>query len=140
MRKLEEIEKDIEQASEHLHALYEEHLKSFTQDIIIDKTKYYIFYDPDDEDIMYTAKVFNYWRNNEGKYQFLVTGIQECLSDMRDSCYIGFDAMYSISVCPEKLNNFLNNFTEITKEEFDNKVDDLYISIKKWIKYWIDDE
>ena len=99
-----------------------------------------MFYDPDDEDIMYTAKIFNYWRNDEGKYQFLATGIQECLSVMRASCYTGFDAMYSISVRPEKLNNFLNNFTEITREEFDNKVNDWCKNVKKWISYWIDYE
>lgn len=139
MRTLEEIEKDIEQTREHLHALYEEQQKSLTRDIDIDKDKYYMFYDPDDKDIMYTGKVFNYWHNSECEYQFEVTGIQECLSDIQDSCWSGFDAMYVISVRPEKLDKFLDNFTEITKEEFDKKVSNWCKNVKKWIKYWLDD-
>ena len=139
MRTLEEIEKDIEQTREHLHALYEEQQKSLTRDISIDKDKYYMFYDPDDKDIMYTGKVFNYWKNSQGEYQFEVTGIQECLSDIMDSCWAGFDAMYVISVRPDKLDKFLDNFTEITKEEFDKKVSNWCKNVKKWIKYWLDD-
>ena len=140
MRKLEEIEKEIEQTRNHLHALYEEQQKSLTRDINIDKDKYYMFYDPYDKDIMYTGKVFNYWHNSECKYQFEVTGIQECLSDIQYGCWAGFDAMYVISVRPENIDNFLDNFTEITKEEFDKKVNNLCKNIKKWIKYWLDDE
>lgn len=140
MRKLEEIEKDIKQAREHLHMLYEEKQKILTRDINIDKNKYYIFYDPDDKDIMYIGKVLNYGRNNDNKYQFKITGIQECLSDILDSCWAGFDAMYVIYVRPEKLDSFLDNFTEITKEEFDNKVNDWCRNVKKWISYWINDE
>lgn len=140
MRTLEEIENDIDKTRKQLHALYEEQQKSLTRDININKDKYYMFYDPDDKDIMYTGKVFNYWHNSECEYQFEVTGIQECLSDIQDSCWSGFDAMYVISVRPEKLDNFLNNFTEITKEEFDKKVKNWYKNVKKWIKYWLDDE
>ena len=121
MRTLEEIEKDIEQTREQLRELYDEQKQALTRDINIDKGKYYMFYDPDDKYIIYVGKLFNYWRNNEGEYQFVVTGIQECLSDILDGCWAGFDAMYVISVRPEKLDNFLDNFTEITKDEFDNK-------------------
>lgn len=140
MRKLEEIEKEIEQTRNHLHALYEEQQKSLSRDINIDKDKYYIFYDPDDKDIMYTGKVFNYWHNSECEYQFEVTGIQECLSDIQDSCWSGFDAMYVISVRHDKLDKFLDNFTEITKEEFDKKVKNWCKNVKKWISYWLDDK
>ena len=140
MRTLEEIEKDIEQTREQLRELYDEQKQALTRDINIDKGKYYMFYDPDDKYIIYVGKLFNYWRNNEGEYQFVVTGIQECLSDILDGCWAGFDAMYVISVRPEKLDNFLDNFTEITKDEFDNKVNDWCSNVKKWISYWIDDE
>ena len=139
MRKLEEIENDIKQAREQLHALYNEKQKSLTRDINIDKDKYYMFYDPNDKDIIYTGKVFN-WYSSECEYQFEVTGIQECLSDIQDSCWIGFDAMYVINVHHDNLDNFLNNFTEITKEEFDKKVNDWCKNVKKWISYWLDDE
>ena len=140
MRKLEEIEKDIDETRKQLRELYDEQKQVLTRDININKDKYYMFYDPDDKDIMYTGKVFDYWKNSQGEYQFVVTGIQECLSDIQDSCWSGFDAMYMISVRPEKLDNFLDNFTEITKEEFDNKVNDWYKNVKKWISYWLDDE
>ena len=139
MRTLEEIEKDIDKTRKQLHALYEEQQKSLTRDVNINKDKYYMFYDPDDKDIMYTGKVFNYWHNSECEYQFEVTGIQECLSDIQDSCWSGFDAMYVISVRPEKLDNFLDNFTEITKEEFDKKVKKWCKNVKKWISFWLDD-
>ena len=78
----------------------------------------------------------NYWKNGKGEYQFDVTGIQECFSDILDSCWAGFDAMYLISVSSEQLDNFLNNFTEITKEEYNKKVSDLCVNMKKWIKKW----
>lgn len=131
MRTLEEIEKDIDKTRKQLQKLYDEKQKSLTCNINIDKDKYYMFYDPDDKDIMYTGKVFNYWHSSECEYQFEVMGIQECLSELRDSCWAGFDAMYVISVRPEKLDNFLDNFTEITKEEFDNKVNDWCMNVKK---------
>lgn len=140
MRTLEEIEKDIDKTRKHLRELYDEHNQMLEREVNIDKNKYYTFHSPDDEDIMYTGKVFNYWKTSKGEYQFEVTGIQECLIDIRDSCWAGFDAMYIISVCPEKLDNFLNNFTEITREEFDKKVNDLFVNIKKWSYYWLDDE
>lgn len=140
MRNLEEIEKDIEQARKQLRELYDEKNQTLTRDINIDKDKYYMFYDPDDKYIKYIGKVFNYWKNSQGEYQFEVTGIQECLSDIRDGCWTGFDAMYVIYVRSENLDNFLDNFTEITKEEFDKKVSNWYKNVKKWISYWLDDE
>lgn len=140
MRNLEEIEKDIDKTRKQLRELYDEQKQALTRDINIDKNKYYMFYDPDDKDIMYTGKVYNYWKNSQGEYQFEVTGIQECLSDIQDGCWAGFDAMYVIAIRPEKLDNFLDNFTEITKEEFDNKVNDWCRNVKKWISYWLDDE
>ena len=140
MRKLEEIEKDIDKTRKQLRELYDEQKQALERDINIDKDKYYMFYDPDDNDIMYIGKVYNYWKNSQGEYQFEVTGIQECLSDIQDSCWAGFDAMYVIAVRPEKLDNFLDNFTEITKEGFDKIVNDLCRNIKKWISYWLDDE
>lgn len=140
MRNLEEIEKDIDKTRKQLRELYDEQKQALTLDINIDKNKYYMFYDPDDKDIMYTGKVYNYWKNSQGEYQFEVTGIQECLSDIQDGCWAGFDAMYVIAIRPEKLDNFLDNFTEITKEEFDNKVNDWCRNVKKWISYWLDDE
>lgn len=139
MRTFEEIEKDIEQIRKQLRELYAEQKQALERDVNIDKDKYYMFYDPDDKDIMYTGKVYNYWKNSQGEYQFEVTGIQECLSDIQDGCWAGFDAMYVIVVRPEKLDNFLDNFTEITKEEFDNKVNDWYRNVMKWISYWLDD-
>ena len=48
--------------------------------------------------------------------------------------------MYLISVSSEQLDNFLNDFTEITKEEYNNKVSDLFVNIKKWSNYWTEDE
>lgn len=139
MRTLEEIENDIEQTLEHLHTLYNEKQKSLTRDININKNKYYVFTNPDDNDIKYIGKVYNYFVSN-GEYIFNVTGIQYCFSKYRDSCWSGFDGLYQITVRPEKLDNFLDNFTEITKEEFDNKVNDWCRNVKKWISYWLDDE
>lgn len=140
MRTIEEIKKDIEQTREHLHALYEEEHESLTQYINIDKDKYYVFYDPDDKDIMYTGKVLDYCHYIGCEYQFEVAGIQENLCDIQDSCWAGFDAMYVITVRPEKLNSFLDNFTEITKEEFDKKVNDWCANVKKWIGYWLSND
>lgn len=140
MRTLKEIEKDIEKTRKHLRELYDEHNLALERDVNIDKNKYYTFHSPDDKDIVYTGKVFNYCKNSKGEYQFEVTGIQECLIDIQDFCWAGFDAMYIISVCPEKLDNFLNNFMEITKEEFDKKVNDLCVNMKKWINYWTENE
>ena len=140
MRTLEEIEKDIEKTRKHLRELYDEHNLALERDVNIDKSKYYTFHSPDDKDIVYTGKVFNYWKNSQGEYQFEVTGSQECWSDILDSCWAGFDAMYIIYVRPEKLDNFLNDFTEITKEEYNKKVSDLFVNIKKWSNYWTDDE
>lgn len=140
MRNLEEIEKDIDKTRKQLRELYDEQKQALTRDINIDKDKYYMFYDPDDKYIKYIGKVYNYWKTSQGEYQFEVTGIQECLSDIQDGCWAGFDAMYVISVRPENIDNFLDNFSEITKEEFDNKVNDLCRNIKKWISYWLDDE
>ena len=140
MRTLEEIEKEIDKTRKHLRELYDEHNLALERDVNIDKNKYYMFHSPDDKDIVYTGKVFNYWKNSQGEYQFEVTGIQECLIDIQDSCWAGFDAMYIIYVRPEKLDNFLNNFTEITKEEYNKKVSDLFVNIKKWSNYWTEDE
>ena len=140
MRTLKEIEKDIEKTRKHLRELYDEHNLALERDVNIDKNKYYIFHSPIDKDIVYTGKVQNYWKNGKGEYQFDVTGIQECFSDILDSCWAGFDAMYLISVNSEQLDNFLNNFTEITKEEYNKKVSDLFVNIKKWSYYWLDDE
>ena len=140
MRTLKEIEKDIEKTRKHLRELYDEHNLTLERDVNIDKSKYYTFHSPDDKDIVYAGKVQNYWKNSKGEYRFEVTGIQECWSDILDSCWAGFNAMYLISVSSEQLDNFLNNFTEITKEEYNKKVSDLFVNIKKWSNYWIDDE
>ena len=140
MRTLKEIEKDIEKTRKHLRELYDEHNLALERDVNIDKSKYYTFHSPDDKDIVYTGKVQNYWKNSKGEYRFEVTGIQECWSDILDSCWAGFDAMYLISVNSEQLDNFLNNFTEITKEEYNKKVSDLFVNIKKWSNYWTKDE
>lgn len=140
MRTLKEIEKDIEKTRKHLRELYDEHNLALERDVNIDKSKYYTFRSPNDEDIVYTGKVFNYWRNSKGEYQFEVIGIEECFSDIRDSCWAGFDAMHIIVVYNGQLDNFLDNFTEITKEEFDKKVNDVCVNMKKWINYWIGDE
>ena len=64
--------------------------------------------------------------------------IEECFSDIQDSCWAGFDAMHIIVVYNGQLDNFLNGFTEITKEEFDKKVNDVCVNMKKWINYWIE--
>ena len=140
MRTLEEIEKDIDKTRKNLRELYDEHNQMLEREVNIDKNKYYTFHSPDDKCIVYTGKVFNYWKNSKGEYQFEVTGIQECLIDIQDSCWAGFDAMYLISVSSEQLDNFLNSFTEITKEEYKKKVSDLFVNIKKWSNYWTDDE
>ena len=140
MRTLKEIEKDIEKTRKQLRELYDEHNLALERDVNIDKNKYYTFHSPDDKDIVYTGKVFNYWKNSQGEYQFEVTGIQECLIDIQDSCWAGFDAMYLIYVRPEKLDNFLNSFTEITREKYNKKVSDLFVNIKKWSNYWTEDE
>ena len=140
MRTLKEIEKDIEKTRKHLRDLYDEHNLALERDVNIDKSKYYTFHSPDDKDIVYTGKVFNYWKNSKGEYRFEVTGIHECWSDILDSCCAGFDAMYLISVSYEQLDNFLNDFTEITKEEYNKKVSDLFVNIKKWSNYWTEDE
>ena len=138
MRTIKEIDKDIEKTRKHLRELYDEHNLALEREVNIDKNKYYTFHSPNDEDIVYTGKVFNYWRNSKGEYQFEVIGIEECFSDIRDSCWAGFDAMHIIVVYNGQLDNFLNNFTEITREEFDKKVNDLYVNMKKWINYWIE--
>lgn len=140
MRTLKEIEKDIEKTREHLRELYDEHNLALERDVNIDKNKYYTFHSPIDKDIVYTGKVQNYWKNDKGEYQFDVTGIQECWSDILDSCCAGFDSMYLISVSSEQLDNFLNNFTEITKEEYNKKISDLFANIKKWSNYWTENE
>ena len=140
MRTLKEIEKDIEKTRKHLRELYDEHNLALERDVNIDKSKYYTFRSPYDKYIVYTGKVQNYWKNSKGEYRFEVTGIEECWSDIQDSCWAGFDAMYLISVNSEQLDNFLNNFTEITKEEYNKKVSDLFVNIKKWSYYWLDDE
>lgn len=140
MRTLKEIEKDIEKTRKHLRELYDEHDLALERDVNIDKSKYYTFHSPDDKDIVYAGKVQNYWKNSKGEYRFVVTGIRECWSDILDSCWAGFNAMYIISVSSEQLDNFLNNFTEITKEEYNKKVSDLFVNMKKWSNYWIDDE
>ena len=138
MRTIKEIDKDIEKTRKHLRELYDEHNLALEREVNIDKNKYYTFHSPNDEDIVYTGKVFNYWRNSKGEYQFEVTGIEECFSDIQDSCWAGFDAMHSIVVYNGQLDNFLNGFTEITKEEFDKKVNDVCVNMKKWINYWIE--
>ena len=46
--------------------------------------------------------------------------------------------MHIIVVYNGELDNFLNGFTEITKEEFDKKVNDVCVNMKKWINYWIE--
>ena len=140
MRTLEEIEKDIEKTRKHLRELYDENNLALEREVNIDKNKYYTFHSPDDKDIVYTGKVFNYWRDSKGEYQFEVTGIEECFSDIQDSCWAGFDAMHIIVVYNGELDNFLNGFTEITKEEYNKKVSDLFVNIKKWSNYWIDDK
>ena len=140
MRTLKEIEKDIEKTRKQLQELYDERNLTLERDVNIDKSKYYTFLSPDDKDIVYAGKVQNYWKNSKGEYRFVVTGIQECWSDILDSCWAGFNAMYIISVSSEQLDNFLNNFTEITKEEYSKKVSDLFVNMKKWSNYWIDDE
>ena len=138
MRTLEEIEKDIDKTRKHLRELYDEHNQMLEREVNIDKNKYYTFHSPDDKDNVYTGKVFNYWKNSQGEYQFEVTGIEECFSDIQDSCWAGFDAMHIIVVYNGQLDNFLNGFTEITKEEFDKKVNDVCVNMKKWINYWIE--
>ena len=138
MRTIKEIDKDIEKTRKHLRELYDEHNLALEREVNIDKNKYYTFHSPNDEDIVYTGKVFNYWRNSKGEYQFEVIGIEECFSDIQDSCWAGFDAMHIIVVYNGQLDKFLNNFTEITREEFDKKVNDLYVNMKKWINYWIE--
>ena len=140
MRTIKEIDKDIEKTRKHLRELYDEHNLALEREVNIDKNKYYTFHSPNDEDIVYTGKVFNYWRNSKGEYQFEVTGIEECFSDIQDSCWAGFDAMHIIVVYNGQLDNFLNGFTEITKEEYNKKVSDLFVNIKKWSYYWLDDE
>lgn len=140
MRTIKEIDKDIEKTRKHLRELYDEHNLALEREVNIDKNKYYTFHSPNDEDIVYTGKVFNYWRNSKGEYQFEVTGIEECFSDIQDSCWAGFDAMHIIVVYNGELDNFLNGFTEITKEEYNKKVSDLFVNIKKWSKYWTEDE
>lgn len=140
MRTLKEIEKDIEKTRKHLRELYDEHNLALERDVNIDKSKYYTFHSPDDKDIVYTGKVQNYWKNSKGEYRFEVTGIEECFSDIQDSCWAGFDAMHIIVVYNGQLDNFLNGFTEITKEEYNKKVSDLFVNIKKWSYYWLDDE
>ena len=138
MRTIKEIDKDIEKTRKRLRELYDEHNLALEREVNIDKNKYYNFHSPNDEDIVYTGKVFNYWRNSKGEYQFEVTGIEECFSDIQDSCWAGFDAMHIIVVYNGQLDNFLNGFTEITKEEFDKKVNDVCVNMKKWINYWIE--
>ena len=139
MRTIKEIEKEIEKTRKHLRELYDEHNLALERDVNIDKSKYYTFHSPDDKDIVYTGKVQNYWKNSKGEYLFDVTGIHECFSDILDSCWAGFDAMYQISVSHELLDNFLNDFTEIKREEYDKKVNDLCVKINKWSNYWLDD-
>ena len=138
MRTIKEIDKDIEKTRKHLRELYDEHNLALERKVNIDKNKYYTFHSPNDKDIVYTGQVFNYWRDSKGEYQFEVTGIEECFSDIQDSCWAGFDAMHIIVVYNGQLDNFLNGFTEITKEEFDKKVNDVCVNMKKWINYWIE--
>ena len=138
MRTIKEIDKDIEKTRKHLRELYDEHNLAVEREVNIDKNNYYTFHSPNDEDIVYIGKVLNYWRNSKGEYQFEVIGIEECFSDIRDSCWAGFDAMHIIVVYNGQLDNFLNNLTEITKEEFDKKVNDVCVNMKKWINYWIE--
>ena len=138
MRTIKEIDKDIEKTRKHLRELYDEHNLALEREVNIDKNKYYTFHSPDDKCIVYTGKVFNYWKNSTGEYQFEVTGIHECLIDIQDSCWAGFDAMHQLSVSNERLDNFLNDFTEIKREEYDKKVNDLCVKINKWSNYWLD--
>lgn len=138
MRTIEDIEKDIEQTREHLHQLYAEQNEFNKTEIDCEKGKFYLFKDPDDESIEYCGKLIDYgYEKYDNEYWFNVCGIQKCFSEYQDSCWSGFDALYVIYVKAEKLEKFLDNFVEITQEEFEKNFDKWVIDTRKWMKYFI---
>lgn len=143
MRTLDDIKNDIESTRERLHELYAEEQRVATKDIKLDDTKYYMFHDPDDDEITYYGKIYHYWMTRDGEYIFHVTGIQENITEISDSCWASFDACYQISVRSNKLDNFIKNIHEITEDEFEHRLFNWFHSIQKSLKYWFnlkDDE
>lgn len=137
MRNLEEIRTDIEKTREQLRDLYKEERDATRKRIDLDTSKLYIFKDPEDNDIEYCGKIYDYWFYSDGEYIFDTTGLQRCFCDIRDSCWSSFDGKYQIMVRPEKLDEFLRNIREITEEEFSNYILEWQLETNKWLTYWI---
>ena len=137
MRSLETIQKEIKETRERLHELYVEKQEAASQDINIDKTKLYKFHDADDPDIKYIGKVYDYFMDSDGEYIFNITGVQHSFSEYRDSCWSSFDAKYALYIQPDKLDEFLKGFEEISEEEFANSILEWQFETSKQLMYWL---